>query len=333
MLKKAPLKDTFSRVHNYLRISLTERCNLRCTYCMPEQGIELTPDSNLMQRHEIVRLAQVFAGLGVRKIRLTGGEPLVYKETLELCREIRTIPTIKELCMTTNGIKLPRMIEDLHAAGVTGLNISLDTLDAAKFMVITRRNGLNKVLDSIRMAEMLGYNPVKINCVVMRGINDDEIVAFAEMTRDRPLEVRFIEYMPFDDNKWTRTKMLPFMEMMDIIEHGTGQKLQALGPGETAKLFKVPGYRGSLGFITSMTTHFCGTCNRLRLTADGKIKVCLFGEDEVSLLALMRGGASDADLEEVIRKAVTAKHFSHGGKGSPEELAASLNRPMIKIGG
>jgi cyclic pyranopterin phosphate synthase len=335
MLKRLRPKvtDTFGRVHNYLRVSLTERCNLRCQYCMPDQGIDLTPKPQLLTTPEILRLIDVFAGMGTTKVRFTGGEPLVHPEIVDICRATSSIPGITKVCLTTNGIKLPRMIGDLKAAGVTGFNVSLDTMDADKFLLITRRNGLGKVLDSIKVAEHMGYDPVKINCVAMRGVNENELADFARLTKDRALEVRFIEFMPFDDNRWSRNKMLPFMEMMDIIERGCGEKLQFDATGETAKLFRLPGHRGTVGFITSMTTNFCGTCNRMRLTADGNLKVCLFGEDETSLRDPMRAGATDGDLEAIIRAAVNKKHFSHGGKASPEEIAATMNRPMIKIGG
>ena len=331
---RKPLLDTFGRMHTYLRISLTERCNLRCIYCMPPEGISLSPSDKLLSMQEILRLSRLFADLGVEKIRLTGGEPLVYKEIVELSAAIRSnCPGVQKLTMTTNAITLPRKIHALKEAGITGFNISLDTLDESKFTLITRRNGLSRVLDSIAMAEALGYAPVKINCVVMKGVNEDEVGAFAMMTKDRPLEVRFIEYMPFDDNQWSRGKMFSFMETYDAIERSTGKKLKACGNSETAKLFSLDGHVGKVGFITSMTTHFCGTCNRLRLTADGNLKVCLFGEDETSLRDPMRAGASDDDLEAIIRGAVNKKFFSHGGKSSIEAIAASINRPMIKIGG
>jgi molybdenum cofactor biosynthesis enzyme MoaA len=348
---------------------------------MPEEGISLTENSKLLTTPELQRLVSLFASMGVNKIRLTGGEPLVRPDVEKVCEIIASTEGIRTVGMTTNGILLPRKIHALHAAGLNALNISLDTLDESKFMLVTRRKGLAKVLDSIRLAEHLGYNPVKVNCVVMRGVNDDEIPDFVKMTKDRPLEVRFIEFMPFDDNKWSRAKMVPFMEMMDRVEKylasvapqpefeesvaaglsnkgnpasssvpaplGTplvmrngaeyksrfGFRLKHVPGGETASIFQAPGYRGRIGFITSMTDHFCSSCNRLRLTADGNLKVCLFGEDELSLTKLMREGASDNELEVAIRGAVTQKHFSHGGKVTPEDISQGHNRPMIKIGG
>jgi molybdenum cofactor biosynthesis protein A len=329
---KTLLYDKFQRKHDYLRISLVERCNLRCQYCMPEQGIELTPKESLLQHDEIMSLVRLFAKCGVKKIRLTGGEPLLYPRIVDLVREIKSCG-IQTIGMTTNGILLHRYIEALHEAGLNRLNISLDTLDESKYMLITRRNGLKRVLDSIQMALALGDNPVKINCVVMRGVNTDELTQLALLAKDQPIEVRFIEYMPFDDNKWSRNKMFSFMETVDVIESGIGAKLKAGPCGETAKLFNVDGWVGRLGFITSMTTNFCGTCNRLRLTADGNLKNCLFGDDEVSLRDALRGGATEDALEVIIRASVQRKHASHGGKATPEAIAASLNRPMIKIGG
>lgn len=329
---KLPLYDKFKRAHNYLRISLVERCNLRCQYCMPEQGIDLAPKAALLQHDEIIRLVKLFAKCGVTKIRLTGGEPLLYDRIVDLVRDIRA-EGIHTIGMTTNGILLHRHLEALHEAGLNKLNISLDTLDEAKFMMITRRNGFKKVRDSIQMAHALGFEPIKINCVVMRGVNTDEISKLALLAKHDPFEVRFIEYMPFDDNKWSREKMFSFMETMDVIEKDLGTKLKPGPCSETAKIFNVDGWAGRLGFITSMTTNFCGTCNRLRLTADGNLKNCLFGEEEISLRDAMRANMDDDSLEEIIRGCVLRKHFAHGGKATPEAIASSHNRPMIKIGG
>eukprot|EP00760_Papus_ankaliazontas_P028107 PhM_4_TR3534/c0_g1_i1/m.48789 len=329
------LADTFGRAHTYLRISLTEKCNLRCVYCMPEKGVELTPSDKLLTRDEITRLVNIFARHGVRKVRLTGGEPLVRRDVVDIARGIRSVPGIDELGITTNGIVLERTLAPLLDAGLTGVNISLDTFDANKFMIMTRRQGLDRVLRAIRACVATGrFDPVKINCVVMRGVNDDEIPLFLDLIRDDNVEVRFIEFMPFDDNLWNRKKMMSFMEIMDVVESHTKSKLFHVKNSETAKLFGVDGHRGRLGFITSMTDHFCGTCNRLRLTAEGNLKVCLFGEDEVPLRDLLRANPSDdSAVVSAIGAAVKAKMFSHGGKGSPEQIAAGKNRPMTSIGG
>ncbi|CAN1228749.1 GTP 3',8-cyclase, mitochondrial [Linum grandiflorum] len=247
------LVDSFGRMHTYLRISLTERCNLRCQYCMPSEGVELTPSPQLLTLDEIVRLAGLFVSSGVNKIRLTGGEPTVRKG-------------LDTLAITTNGLTLAKKLPNLKANGLTSVNISLDTLVPAKFEFLTRRKGHQRVVDSIHAAVECGYNPVKVNCVVMRGLNDDEICDFVELTRDKPINVRFIEFMPFDGNM----KQFPSLER--IKDH----------PTETAKNFKIEGHLGTVSFITSMTEHFCAGCNRLRLLADGNFKVCLFGPSEVS---------------------------------------------------
>jgi len=327
--------DTFGRLNNYLRISLTEKCNLRCVYCMPEEGVPLLPHEKNLTREEILRVVKICARRGVNKVRFTGGEPLVRRDLVEICQDIHHVPGIKTIAMTTNGLTLSRKLGPLKEAGLSHLNISLDTFDEAKFMIMTRRKGLDRVLDAIRQSLVIGLpGRVKINCVVMRGVNDDEIPKFVDMTKTDPVEVRFIEFMPFDSNKWSRSKMMSFMEIMDRVESHVGCKIRLTNTKETAKIFQPPGHAGCIGFITSMSNHFCGTCNRLRLTSDGNLKNCLFGEDEVSLRDIMRSHPSDdAPVEAAIEEALAKKHFSHGGKASPEEIAQGKNRPMIRIGG
>ena len=323
--------DTFGRRHTYLRISVTERCNLRCQYCMPEEGVALSPRDHILTFEEIERLARLFVANGVDKIRLTGGEPLVRKDIEQLVERVGAIDGLKTLAITTNGILLSRKLPRLHGAGVNLLNISLDTLDPAKFDEITRRKGIDHVLDAIESALAYGYDPVKVNCVVMRGFNEDELHHFVALTRDRPIEVRFIEYMPFQGNGWSDGKFLSYREMIERIEgHFPEMERVADGPNDTSKTYRVPGFRGTVGFITSMSDEFCGTCNRLRLTADGALKVCLFGNAEVSLRDLMRSGAGDADLVEAIQSAVSRKKAAHAGM---HQLVDLENRPMILIGG
>ncbi|KLU88945.1 hypothetical protein MAPG_07926 [Magnaporthiopsis poae ATCC 64411] len=343
------LTDTFSRQHDYLRISLTERCNLRCVYCMPEEGVPLSPDRELLTTPEVVLLSSVFVSQGVTKIRLTGGEPT--------------------LCLTTNGISLHRKLEAMVEAGLTGVNLSLDTLDPWQYQIMTRRNGLDAVRRSIdRILELNRAGAgvkLKINCVVMRGLNDAEIVRFVDMTRDADVEVRFIEYMPFDGNRWSEGKMFGYREMLDRIrEAHPGLHRVAGHKNDTSKTFQVPGFRGRVGFITSMTQNFCGSCNRLRITSDGNLKVCLFGEAEVSLRDILRktnagepiddaalermqrqllhaaDTAPDAtsqqpitvpnsqELLDLIGMAVKRKKAKHAGIG---ELEHMKNRPMILI--
>jgi molybdenum cofactor biosynthesis protein A len=325
------LTDGFGRRHTYLRISLTERCNLRCQYCMPEEGVALSPRDHILTFEEIERLARLFVRLGVDKIRLTGGEPLVRKNVEDLVSRIGSIPGLRTLALTTNGLLLPRKLPALKSAGVNLLNISLDTLQKDRFERITRRSGFETVLEAISIALDHGYNPVKVNCVVMRGVNDDEVTDFVAMTEDRPIEVRFIEYMPFAGNGWDDTHFIPYTEMLERIRQRFPQ-LERLedGPNDTSKTFQVPGFRGRAGFITSMSEHFCSTCNRLRLTADGSLKVCLFGNAEVSLRDAMRSGATDEELAEVLQAAVLRKKAAHAGM---HDLAVLENRPMILIGG
>ncbi|KAM3930687.1 molybdenum cofactor biosynthesis protein 1 isoform 4-T4 [Leptodactylus fuscus] len=325
------LTDSFGRQHKYLRISLTEKCNLRCQYCMPEEGVKLTPKSELLSTAEILTLARLFVQEGVDKIRLTGGEPLIRPDVVDIIAQLRKLEGLKTIALTTNGINLARLLPKLQEAGVDVLNVSLDTLVPAKFEFIVRRKGFHKVMEGIQRAVELGYNPVKVNCVVMRGLNEDELLDFVALTEKQPLEVRFIEYMPFDGNKWNFKKMVSYQEMLDTIR----QKWPELEKvpveiSSTSKAYKVPGFQGQIGFITSMSEHFCGSCNRLRITADGNLKVCLFGNSEVSLRDWLRKGASEEELIQVIGAAVGRKKKQHAGMFSISQMK---NRPMILIGG
>lgn len=324
--------DSFGRKHTYLRISVTERCNLRCTYCMPEEGVLLSPRDQILTFEEIERLARIFVRNGVDKIRLTGGEPLVRKNFEELAERIGAIEGLRSFALTTNGMLLSKKIDRLRAAGVDQINISLDTLDEKRFGNIARRPGLPIVLNAIDRALDAGYNPVKVNCVVMRGINDDELVDFAALTRDRNLEVRFIEYMPFSGNGWDEGYFLPYREMVERIREAGVELMEPYrGAHDTSRSFVVPGHRGSIGFISSMSDQFCAGCNRLRLTADGALKVCLFGRAETSLRDVLRAGASDDELYDVIQSAVLRKKAAHAGMKTLAET--SDDRPMILIGG
>ncbi|KAB5562060.1 hypothetical protein PHYPO_G00013600 [Pangasianodon hypophthalmus] len=323
------LTDTFGRRHNYLRISLTEKCNLRCQYCMPEEGVKLSPKEQLLSTEEVLTLARLFVREGVEKIRLTGGEPLIRPDVLHIIAEMRKLEGLKTIAVTTNGMNLARLLPNLKKAGVNLLNISLDSLVPAKFEFIVRRKGFHKVMEGIDKAIELGYNPVKVNCVVMRGLNEDELLDFVTLTERKPLDVRFIEYMPFDGNKWNFRKMVSYAEMLDRIKQ-QWPNLETL-PGDgtgTAKAFRVPGFQGQLGFITSMSDHFCGSCNRLRITADGNLKVCLFGNSEVSLRDCLRSGASDEELLQIIGAAVGRKKKQHAGMFNISQMK---NRPMILI--
>ncbi|XP_062475046.1 molybdenum cofactor biosynthesis protein 1 isoform X2 [Pezoporus occidentalis] len=306
------LTDSFGRQHNYLRISLTEKCNLRCQYCMPEEGVQLTPKSDLLTTQEIITLAKLFVKEGVEKIRLTGGEPLIHPDVVDIVGQLRKLEGLKTIAVTTNGMNLTRLLPRLKEAGLNAINISLDTLVPAKFEFIVRRKGFHKVMEGIHKATELGYRPVKVNCVVMRGFNEDELLGFVDFTKDLPLDVRFIEYMPFDGNKWNFKKMVSYKEMLDTIKQ-QWPELEKLSceTSSTAKSYKVPHFQGQISFITSMSEHFCGSCSRLRITADGNLKVCLFGNSEVSLRDHLRSGASEEELVQVIGAAVGRKKKQH----------------------
>ncbi|XP_027457170.2 molybdenum cofactor biosynthesis protein 1 isoform X2 [Zalophus californianus] len=306
------LTDSFGRQHSYLRISLTEKCNLRCQYCMPEEGIPLTPKADLLTTEEILTLARLFVKEGIDKIRLTGGEPLIRPDVVDIVAQLHQLEGLRTIGITTNGINLARLLPQLQKAGLSAINISLDTLVPAKFEFIVRRKGFQKVMAGIHKAIELGYSPVKVNCVVMRGLNEDELLDFVALTEGLPLDVRFIEYMPFDGNRWNFKKMVSYKEMLNTLQQ-QWPELEKLPEEEssTAKAFKIPGFRGQLSFITSMSEHFCGTCNRLRITADGNLKVCLFGNSEVSLRDHLRAGASEEELLRIIGAAVGRKKQQH----------------------
>jgi GTP 3',8-cyclase len=271
---------------------------------MPAEGVPLSPQSHLLTAPEISYLSSVFVSQGVTKIRLTGGEPTVHPQILPMLHEIGRLRShgLKELCLTTNGLTLSRKLDSMVDAGVTGINLSLDTLDPAQFEQMTRRRGFSAVMKSIAHILALKRSggasnlKLKINVVVIRGINDSQILPFVEMTREKDLEVRFIEYMPFSGNKWAEQKMLGYQDMLAAIrERYPGVERAQDHPNDTSKTFRIPGFEGRIGFITSMTDHFCGTCNRLRITSDGNLKVCLFGNAEVSLRDILRNELNNGE--------------------------------------
>ena len=328
------LRDRFGRAHTTLRLSLTERCNLRCVYCMPEHGVPLRPRAEQLTTDELVRVARVLSGAGVRKVRLTGGEPLARKDAVEVVRQLGALG-LRSLAMTTNGLLLPDRLAALAGAGLTDLTVSLDTLRPDRFQEITRRPGLDTVLAGIRQALDLGYGAggksLKINVVALRGVNEDEAADFARWAAETPVEVRFIEVMPFDGNGWSRADLVPMAETRAAIEAALGPLAAcADAPDATARTFRQPGWAGRVGFVASMTAPFCAGCSRLRVTADGALKVCLFGAAEVSLRDALRAGATDAEVLGQVQAALDGKHAAHAGM---DALARSENRPMISIGG
>lgn len=325
------LKDKHNRQHNYLRISLTDNCNLRCFYCMPEESYAFMPNQQLMQADEILQLAQLFVAQGVNKIRLTGGEPLVRKDAKEIIAALGKLGV--ELTITTNGTRVHHFIDDFEKAGIRSVNISLDTLQRDKFNLLTRRDQYDVVRENIDL--MLSRNfTVKVNMVVVKGVNDSELLDFVEWTRNIPVHVRFIEFMPFDGNLWKSDKLVTWKEMLTGIQQQFETEPLENGPNDTCKKYKAIGHKGTFAVISTMSAPFCSGCNRIRLTADGKIKNCLFSEEETDLLQALRTGKAVLPL---IEQSIQAKHKELGGQFSPQfELidANTLhNRSMIAIGG
>lgn len=323
--------DRFNRVHNYLRISLTDNCNLRCFYCMPEEDYEFTPASRLMQKEEIETLAKIFVSLGVNKIRLTGGEPLVRKDAGEIISALSKLPV--KLTLTTNGSRLNEFIDVLEESKVHSLNISLDTLQPEKFQLITRRDQFEKVYQNIQL--LLGKDfHVKVNMVVMKGLNDNEINDFVEWTKNTPVHIRFIEFMPFAGNRWTSNKVFTLEQILQQIKSKYDVIRLQDEQNATAKGYKVPGHAGTFAVISTMSENFCSTCNRMRLTADGKIKNCLFAEKETDLLTALRKGE---DVVPLIHQNIHSKAKELGGQFTTDFLHLHAedihNRSMITIGG
>lgn len=323
--------DRFGRHLNYLRISVTDHCNLRCIYCMPED-MTFRPSDELLQDEEILRLVRLFASLGVEKIRLTGGEPTVRAGIVDLVREIARTPGIRQVTMTTNGILLSRLARPLAEAGLQRVNISLDTLNPGKFRRLTRWGDLEDVLDGIQAAEEAGLQPVKLNAVVVRGYNEEDVVDLAALTLKYPWQVRFIEMMPFAGaTDIQRQMVVTAAEMQARIAAALGPLSPVNGgrlDGE-ARLYRLSEARGTIGFIASVSQPFCAACTRLRLTADGQLRLCLLREREVDLLTPLRQGASDEELRRLIVQAAWAKPWGHGlAQGE-----VPLNRTMSQIGG
>lgn len=328
------LTDNFDRQHNYLRISLIEKCNLRCAYCMPADGVPLTPKNQLMQADEILEIAKIFVNNGVDKIRLTGGEPLVRKDFTDILKKLSDLPV--RLSVTTNAVLTDRFIDDFRKYGLKDINVSLDTLLPEKFKMITRRDQFRKAWDNIHLLIREGYN-VKINAVLMKDFNEDEINDFILFTRKLPVSVRFIEFMPFDGNRWNRSKLVTEEEILGKAEEFFGKEhLEKLVDEKnfTSRNYRIKGFKGQFGIISSVSNPFCDGCNRIRLTANGRIKNCLFSNHETDLLTALREGEN---LEELISASLNKKKKVRAGMNSFEELndpkKHTNNRSMITIGG
>lgn len=309
----ARVVDGFGRPVADLRVSVTDRCNLRCIYCIPEEAPEFQPRAELLTFEELERLTRIFALLGVRKFRITGGEPLLRRELPQLIGRLSEIPGVDDLAMTTNGTRLIEVLSELEATGLKRINLSLDTLRADRFRQMTQRTGLATVLDAIEACQRSSLRPVKVNVVVMRGFNDDEFVDFARFARDTGVIVRFIEFMPLEaGDVWSRDLLVPGREVYEAIHAWQPlQRLQANHAAETAERYRFADGRGEIGIIAPVTRAFCGACNRARLTADGKLRTCLFSLAETDLKGPLRSGADDEELAGLIRGAWHRKEAGH----------------------
>ena len=329
----APLIDTFGRTHNNLRISVTDRCNIRCFYCMPENDVQFLPRQEILSLEEIVRFVEVAAGLGIDKLRITGGEPLVRKNLPWLIERLVAIPGIRDVAMTTNGVLLAEHARSLYAAGLRRLNVHLDTLDRERFLHITRRDDLEKVLEGIELCRELGFGPIKINAVAVKGLTEADVVPLARFGRERGIEVRYIEFMPLDaQSLWDRSRVLMADDMVAMLskEICPLEDIPDRDPRAPATDYCFSDGVGQVGFIASVSRPFCLNCNRLRLTSDGKLRYCLFAIEEADVKGLLRSGAPDEEIEAVIRRNVREKWIGHEINSSK---FVAPPRPMYSIGG
>ena len=327
-----PFRDSYERPIQYLRVSVTDRCNLRCVYCMPEEGISQLAHDDILRYEEIVRIVRLAVEMGFVHVRLTGGEPLVRKGIVELVAALARIPGLDDLSMTTNGILLARYAEPLARAGLRRVNISLDTLRPERFRRVTRWGRLEDVLEGRRAALAVGLSPVKINTVVVRGLNDDEVVDLAQRTLETDWHVRFIEVMPLGEGvHWSGDGVVPSAEIRARVEAALGMLTPVRGKAGAgpARYYRLPGAKGTLGFISPVTEHFCHACNRLRLTSDGRLLPCLLSDLAIDLRNPLRAGASDDQLRAILRRAIVIKPRGHR---LAEDLVPEC-RPMSQIGG
>ncbi len=326
-------RDSFERPIEYLRVSVTDRCNFRCVYCMPEEGVPFIPHEQILRYEEIVHIVRLAVEMGITHIRLTGGEPLVRAGIVDLVAELSRIPGLDDLAMTTNGMLLERFAAPLAAAGLRRINLSLDTLKPERFQKVTRMGTLEQVLRGREAALKAGISPVKVNTVVVHGLNDDEVVDLARLTLQPDWHVRFIEVMPLGEGThWVNDGVVPSTEIRARVEEALGtltpvRASSGIGP---ARYYQLPGAQGTLGFISAITEHFCHACNRLRLTADGKILPCLMSDRNIDLRTPLREGADDEALREIFRQAILAKPQGHH---LSEQLVPECALPMSRVGG
>jgi cyclic pyranopterin phosphate synthase len=327
------LTDRYQRSIDYLRVSITDHCNLRCIYCTPLGGAVKLDQQDILSYEEFLRLIRVAVAMGITKVRLTGGEPLVRKGVTHFCRRLAGLPGLQSLSLTTNGILLEELAEDLYGAGIRRVNISLDTLQPQKFLHITRRNEFERVWRGIQAAERAGLNPIKINVVVMRGINDDEILELAKLTLNRPYHIRFIEFMSMNnDNQWVLQHYVSADEILaKLLTVASLEQISSQNTNGPARHFRWPDAKGIIGIISPISHHFCPSCNRIRLTADGKLRNCLFSDQEVDIKSPLRQGATDADLSQILRASIGNKPKEHCLQS--DVFRKCQNRPMVAIGG
>lgn len=332
-MSRAPLTDRFGRVHTSLRISVTDRCNIRCFYCMPNELVQFLPREQILSFEEIERFVRVVVPMGVSKFRLTGGEPLVRSGLSDLVARLASIEGVEDLALTTNGILLADQAEALKKAGLKRINISLDALTEETFRKISRRDGLDKVLAGIEAAKRVGFEKIRLNAVAIANLSEPEIVPLAKFARQEQLEMRFIEFMPLDaEQNWQTDQVLSGEEIRRLIEEAIGPLVAAdrPDPSQPAVDYRFADGQGTLGFINPVTQAFCGDCNRLRITAEGKIRNCLFSMVEWDARALLRGNATDEQIEQLVRDCVAAKKQGHGMDGDGFERP---ERAMYQIGG
>ena len=329
----APLVDSYGRLHDNLRVSVTDRCNIRCFYCMPEHDVEFVKRAEILDFEEIERFVRIAVGLGIVKLRVTGGEPLVRRDLPELIRRLTAIPGIRDLALTTNGVLLPGLAEPLYEAGLRRINVHLDTLDRERFIQITRRDELGKVLAGLDLCKRLGYSKIKLNAVAVKNLVEPDVVPLARYARENGFEVRYIEFMPLDaQNLWDRGKVLLADEIIDTLSREIAPLTPVPDPDPRAPAseYAFADGIGRVGFIASVSRPFCLNCNRIRLTADGKLRYCLFAIQEDDVKSLMRSGASDEEIAALIRRNLAAKWEGHE-INSVKFVAPP--RPMYSIGG
>jgi len=329
----SPLVDSFGRAHDNLRISVTDRCNIRCFYCMPETGVQFMERKEILSFEEIERFVRVAVRLGITKLRITGGEPLVRRDLPVLIRKLIAIPGIRDLALTTNAVLLEEMAQPLYEAGLRRINIHLDTLDRERFKKITRRDDLDKVLAGIDTCLRLGYGPVKLNAVAVKGLTEPDIIPLARFCRERGIEPRFIEFMPLDAQQlWDRTRVLSAGDMIQLLSREISPLVDIpdRDPRAPATEYRYADGGGRVGFIASVTRPFCLNCNRVRLTSDGKLRYCLFAIEEADVKSLLRSGASDDEIAALIRSNVESKWIGHEINST---RFVPPPRPMYSIGG